>query len=92
MTFTVMIMAPIMGVGGIIMALQQDIQLSLLLLIIVPVLALIIAGVMAGLISRYKVQQTRIDRINTLLREQLTGYGSFELLYANTKNRKICYC
>lgn len=73
MTFTVMITAPIMGIGGILMALQQDPQLSLLLLIIVPLLGLIIAGVMIGLTPRYKIQQTRIDRINTLLREQLTG-------------------
>ena len=73
MTFTIMITAPIMGVGGIVMALLQDAKLSLLLLVVVPILAAIILGVMAGLTPRYKVQQTRIDRINTLLREQLTG-------------------
>ena len=73
MTFTVMITAPIMGIGGIVMALQQDAQLSWLLAVMVPVLALIIAGVMMKLTPRFKIQQTRIDRINTLLREQLTG-------------------
>lgn len=73
MTFTVMITAPIMGIGGIVMALRQDAQLSVLLLVIVPLLALIIGGVMAGLTPSYSIQQQRIDRINTLLREQLTG-------------------
>lgn len=73
LTFTVMIMAPIMGFGGVFMAIQQNARLSLLLVIIVPVLAALIFFVMRALAPRYTTQQKRIDRINTLLREQLTG-------------------
>ena len=72
-SFVIMIIAPIMGIGGIIMALAQDKYLSILLVIMVPLLALIIGVVMAMLIPRYQIQQKRIDRINTLLREQLSG-------------------
>ncbi|PIN51813.1 ABC transporter ATP-binding protein [Trueperella pyogenes] len=73
LTFTVMIMAPIMGFGGVFMAIQQNARLSLLLVIIVPVLAVLIFFVVRALAPRYTTQQERIDRINTLLREQLTG-------------------
>ncbi|WP_341742499.1 ABC transporter ATP-binding protein [Trueperella pyogenes] len=73
LTFTVMIMAPIMGFGGVFMAIQQNAHLSLLLVIIVPVLAALIFFVMRALAPRYTTQQERTDRINTLLREQLTG-------------------
>ena len=73
LTFTVIVTSPIMGVGGIVMAIRQDPPLSLLLLIVVPVLGLIILLVMRALTPRYSVQQKRIDRISTLLREQLTG-------------------
>lgn len=88
MTFTVMITAPIMGIGGIVMALRQDAQLSLLLLVIVPLLALIIAAVMAGLTPSYGVQQQRIDRINTLLREQLTGVRVIRAFVRQRSERK----
>ncbi|MEW6870216.1 ABC transporter ATP-binding protein [Trueperella pyogenes] len=73
LTFTVMIMAPIMGFGGVFMAIQQNARLSLLLVIIVPVLTALIFFVMRALAPRYTTQQKRTDRINTLLREQLTG-------------------
>lgn len=73
MTFTMIVSAPIMGVGGIIMAVRQDATLSLLLLIVVPVLGAIIFSVMGALTPRYTINQQRIDRMSTLLREQLTG-------------------
>lgn len=85
MTFTVLITAPIMGVGGIIMALQEDTQLSLLLLVIVPILAAIIAAVMIALMPKYAIQQKSIDRINKLLREQLTG---IRVIRAFTRQRE----
>lgn len=73
LTFTVMIMAPIMGFGGVFMAIQQNAKLSLLLIVVVPLLGALILLVMRALSPRYRIQQERIDRINTLLREQLTG-------------------
>ncbi len=73
LTFTVMIMSPIMGFGGMFMAIQQNAKLSLLLIVVVPLLGVLILLVMRALSPRYRIQQERIDRINTLLREQLTG-------------------
>lgn len=73
LTFTVMIMSPIMGFGGVFMAIQQNAKLSLLLIVVVPLLGALILLVMRALSPRYRIQQERIDRINTLLREQLTG-------------------
>lgn len=73
LTFTVMVMAPIMGVGGIIMAIGQDVALSATLLVIVPVLTLIILLCMRALIKRYQVLQDRVDAINEALRGQLAG-------------------
>lgn len=49
MTFSVMIGAPIMGIGGVIMALRQDVQLSLILVVLVPLLALVIGLIMSRL-------------------------------------------
>ena len=73
MTFVIMIQAPIMGVGGVVMALRQDASLSRLLLILVPVLAVVVGLIMVRLSPLFSVQQTRIDHMNTVLREELTG-------------------
>lgn len=67
------VIAPLLGVGGIIMSVIEDPQLSLLLLVVVPLLAVLILGTMRALVPRSILQQERIDRINTLLREQLAG-------------------
>ena len=73
MTFTVIVTAPIMGIGGVIMAIQQDVKLSTLLLVIVPVLGLFVVSVMRRLGPLHTIQQKRIDRVSALLREVLTG-------------------
>lgn len=73
MTFAIMVQAPIMGVGGAVMALQQNVKLSGLLLIMVPLLALAVGSIMARLTPLFGSQQKRIDRMNTVLREELTG-------------------
>jgi len=73
MTFTMIVSAPIMAVGGILMALNQDVPLSALLLIIVPVLAVIVAAIISRMRPLFRLMQTRIDRINSVLREQITG-------------------
>lgn len=73
MTFTVIVMAPIMGVGGIIMAAAQDVVLSGLFVIIIPLLAGFVFYMINRLGPLYETQQTRIDSINRILREQLTG-------------------
>jgi len=70
---TLMIGAPIMCVGGIIMALREDIGLSWLLLVSVPVLAIAIGSIVVRLIPQFRLMQTRIDTVNRVLREQITG-------------------
>jgi ATP-binding cassette subfamily B protein len=73
MTLTLMVSAPIMCVGGIILALNLDVPLSSLLLVIVPVLAVAVGAVIARMRPAFRLMQVRIDRINQILREQIMG-------------------
>lgn len=73
MAFTLMVMAPIMGIGGIIMALNQDVKLSALLLVAVPVLGVIVALIITRMRPLFRQMQARIDDINRVLREQISG-------------------
>ncbi|NKY38782.1 ABC transporter transmembrane domain-containing protein [Cellulomonas septica] len=72
-TFTLMIVAPIMLVGGVVMALQEDVGLSGILLFAVPVLAAVIAAIVVRMVPYFRSMQKRIDAINRVLREQITG-------------------
>jgi len=71
MTFTLMVSAPIMCVGGILMALNQDVPLSALLLIAVPLLGVIISVIVSRMRPMFRLMQERIDRINQVLRDYL---------------------
>ncbi|UJP38855.1 ABC transporter ATP-binding protein [Cellulomonas palmilytica] len=73
MTFTFVLMAPIMLVGGVVMALQEDLGLSWVLLVAVPVLGVVIASIVSRMIPYFRVMQKRIDAINRVLREQIAG-------------------
>ena len=73
MTLTMAVMAPLMGVGAIVMALRQSVQVSQMLLVVVPLIAAVIGLVMWKMVPLFKTQQKRIDRMNTVLREQLSG-------------------
>jgi ATP-binding cassette, subfamily B, multidrug efflux pump len=73
MTFTLMVMAPIMMIGGIIMAIRQDVGLSWLVVVAVPALAIALGVIMWQMIPAYRTMQTRIDAVNRVLREQATG-------------------
>ncbi|MFC7406902.1 ABC transporter ATP-binding protein [Georgenia alba] len=73
MTFTIMVMAPINMIGGVIMALRQDIGLSALLLVVVPVLLVVLALGIRRMGPLFRQMQQRIDRINLVLREQISG-------------------
>ena len=70
---TLLVAAPITIVGGVIMAVREDGPLSLLLLVSVPALVLSVGSVIVRLIPTFAVMQVRIDRINQVLREQITG-------------------
>jgi ATP-binding cassette subfamily B protein len=87
MTFTLMVSAPIMCVGGILMALQQNVQLSSLLLIIVPVLGVAIGFILARMRPLFRSMQTRIDQINRVLREQITGIRVIRAFIRDTHER-----
>ncbi len=73
MTCTLLIAAPITLVGGVIMAVREDATLSLMLLVSVPVLVGFISMIIVRMIPLFQVMQERIDRINEVLREQITG-------------------
>jgi ATP-binding cassette, subfamily B, multidrug efflux pump len=72
-TCTMMVMAPIMCVGGIIMALRQDVGLAWLMLVAVPALALAVGLIVSRMVPQFRAMQTRIDAVNRVLREQLSG-------------------
>jgi ATP-binding cassette subfamily B protein len=73
MGLTMMVTAPIMMVGGIIMALREDVGLSWLVVVAVPVLAASIGLIAKNLIPAFRSMQKRIDTVNRVLREQATG-------------------
>jgi ATP-binding cassette, subfamily B, multidrug efflux pump len=73
MTFTLLVAAPITCVGGIILALNQNVPLSSLLLIAVPVLGIILTFIISRMRPLFRQMQERLDGINRVLREQITG-------------------
>ncbi|MEY6564564.1 ABC transporter ATP-binding protein [Streptomyces sp. PGLac3x] len=73
MTFTLMVTAPIMCVGGVIMALGQDVPLSGVLLAVLPVMAASVGVVVWRLRPLFRAMQKRLDTVNRVLREQITG-------------------
>lgn len=73
MTFTLMVTAPIMCVGGVIMALGQDVPLSGVLLAVLPVMAASVGVVVWRLRPLFRSMQKRLDTVNRVLREQITG-------------------
>ena len=74
MTGTAMLLsAPILAVGGVIMALRLNLQLSIIMAVSVPVLLVLVGLILSRMVPLFRLMQTRIDRINQVLREQLTG-------------------
>ncbi len=70
---TVLISAPILGIGGIIMAIRQDVPLSGLLIVILPIMGVVIGIVMSRAIPLFRAMQVKLDRINQVMRETLSG-------------------
>ncbi|MEO8273741.1 MAG: ABC transporter ATP-binding protein [Chloroflexota bacterium] len=73
MALTLMISAPILIIGGIIMALRQDVPLSGLLVVVLPIMVGFIALVMSRAIPMFQAMQVKLDRINQVMRETLAG-------------------
>jgi ATP-binding cassette subfamily B protein len=70
---TLMVAAPIMMAGGVVMAMHEDVGLSWLVLLVVPVLGASIGYIVNRMVPSFREMQERIDEVNRLLREQITG-------------------
>ncbi|HYK94955.1 MAG TPA: ABC transporter ATP-binding protein [Candidatus Dormibacteraeota bacterium] len=73
MALTLMISAPILIIGGIILAIRQDVPLSGLLVVVLPLMAVFIGLVMSRAIPLFRAMQVKLDRINQVMRETLAG-------------------
>jgi ATP-binding cassette, subfamily B, multidrug efflux pump len=73
MTCTLLVAAPITAIGGIIMAIREDGGLSWILTVSIPVLVICILAVVSRMVPQFRKMQERIDTVNRVLREQITG-------------------
>jgi ATP-binding cassette subfamily B multidrug efflux pump len=73
LTCTMLVVAPIMCVGGVVMALQEDVGLSWLMVVSVPVMVVAISLILRRMIPQFRLMQERIDTVNRILREQIGG-------------------
>ncbi|WP_104087326.1 ABC transporter ATP-binding protein [Arthrobacter sp. GMC3] len=73
MTLNFMVSTPIMSIGGIVMALREDVGLSWLLWVSVPLLFIVVGFLVVKLLPLFREMQDRIDAINGVLREQIVG-------------------
>ena len=73
MTSTMLVSAPMLSIGGIIMAVQQDVGLSWIMVVAIPVLLVAVGVIIARMVPLYRLMQQRIDTVNRVLREQLSG-------------------
>ena len=73
MALTIFVTAPIMLVGGIILAVREDVTLSAILIVILPLMVAVFAVLMYFAIPLFQSMQVKIDRITQVLREQITG-------------------
>lgn len=73
MTCTMAITAPLTALGGIIMAMREDLGLSALLLVSLPVLLVILVIMVSRMVPSFRLMQERIDGVNRVLREQIVG-------------------
>jgi len=70
---TLMVSAPMLAIGGVIMALRQDAGLSWLMAVSIPILLIMVALIVTRMVPSFQKMQVRIDRVNQIMREQLTG-------------------
>ena len=73
MFFVMTVSAPFIMIGSIILALNQNVQLSLLLVVIVPVLVTVLGLIISRMVPLFRATQVKLDSINRVLREQITG-------------------
>ncbi len=73
MTCTMIITTPILAIGGVIFAIREDVGLSWIMVVAVPVLLIAVGLIISGMVPQFRRMQERIDAVNRVLREQLTG-------------------
>jgi ATP-binding cassette subfamily B protein len=73
MTCTLLVSAPILCIGGIVLAIQQDLGMSWLIAVSVPVLVACVVLIISRMVPQFRLMQVRIDKVNRVLREQLSG-------------------
>lgn len=73
LVFTMLFAGPAMGIGGIVLAVQQDVALSAVVIVIVPLLLLVMYSIVRRLIPLYREGQELLDRSGGILREQIIG-------------------
>ncbi|ORT61894.1 ABC transporter ATP-binding protein [Streptomyces sp. CB03238] len=73
LALTMLVAAPLMCLGGIVMAVGQDVPLALLIVLFVPLLAGAVGLIMRRLPPMFRGMQERIDQVNRVMREQITG-------------------
>jgi ATP-binding cassette subfamily B protein len=73
MAFTLFVAAPIMCIGGIVMALREDVGLSWSLTVAVPALVIGVGLIVWRMIPQFRIMQEKVDGVNRVLREQITG-------------------
>ena len=85
---TMMVGAPIIMVGGVIMALREDVNLSALLIVVVPILAAIVGFMLVRAVPLFRSMQVKIDKINLVLREQIMGVRVIRAFIRNGYERQ----
>ena len=70
---TMMVLAPITAIGGVIMAMRENVQLSALLIVTVPLMIAVIGYMVFRAVPLFRAMQVKIDRVNGVLRENLAG-------------------
>ena len=89
MIASMMLMAPIMLVGGTVMALRVDLPLSSLLLVLIPLLLVVVGLIMSRLLPHFRVMQERIDRVNLVMREQIQGVRVIRAFVRQAHRREV---
>ena len=89
MISSMMLMAPIMLVGGTVMALRVDVPLSGLLMVLVPLLAAVVGLIASRLLPDFRIQQSRIDRVNLVMREQIQGMRVIRAFVRSAQRREV---
>jgi len=88
MMLTMVITAPMLAIGGVILALSQDTQLAWVLIAVMPVMALVFTVILRGAVPLSQAMQTKIDRLNLVLGEGLSGVRVIRAFDRGTHQRE----